>query len=144
MNNLYRAITLGLLSLTVLVAGCNQPDAQMSFNGDMNTTQDGFRMDGKIIDSAGPTQTFENVTIYFYTSDGELIKERNLGTYSGSSEQFMMTSDEIPHYIIIDSPTFWELNTVDVDYYERSESYSRYTVRTIRSRDEFPVDVPER
>jgi hypothetical protein len=106
--NRHRIGILFLLSIAVLTAGCGQPDAQISFSGDLNRTQNGFQMDGQVIDSSGPTQTFENVTIYLYSSEGELIKERNLGTYSGNSEQFVLQSDRLPYYIIIDSPTFWE------------------------------------
>jgi len=142
--NHHRMGILCLLSLAVLTAGCGQPDAKIKFSGDMNRTQDGFRMDGQVIDSSGPTQTFENVTIYLYSSEGELIKERNLGTYSGNSEQFVLQSDRAPYYIIIDSPTFWELGTVDVFYYEWSDVNSQYFGSAVRSQDEFPVYVPER
>jgi len=142
--NHHRAGILCLLSLAVLTAGCGQPAAQVSFSGDMNRIQDGFRMDGQVIDSSGPTQTFENVTIYLYSSEGELIKERNLGTYSGSSEQFVLRSDRAPYYIIIDSPTFWELRDAGVAYYEWSEANSQYITRGVGNRNEFPVDVSER
>jgi len=141
--NCHKAGILCLLSITVLTAGCVQSDAQVSFSGEMNRTQDGFRMDGQVIDSTGPTQTFENVTIYLYSSERELIKERNLGTYSSSSEQFVLRSDRAPYYIIIDSPTFWELDA-SVSYYEWSDVNSRYVGTPVESRDEFPVDVPER
>jgi len=142
--NHHRAGILCLLSITVLTAGCGQPDAQISFSGDLNRTQNGFQMDGQVIDSSGPTQTFENVTIYLYSSERELIKERNFGTYSGNSEQFVLQSDRLPYYIIIDSPTFWELGDAGAFYHEWSDANSRYVARGVGSRDEFPVDVPER
>jgi len=141
--NRHKVGILCLLSIAVLTAGCGQSAAQVSFSGDMNRTQDGFQMEGQLIDEVGPTVNFENVTVYLYSSEGELIKERKLGTYSGNSEQFVLRSDRAPHYIIIDSPTFWDRGNVGVDYYEWSDVNSRYVGKPVGSRDELPVDVPE-
>jgi len=107
----------------------------------MNGTQDGFRMEGQVIDSAGPTKTFENLTIYLYSSEGDIITQKQLGTYSGNSEPFSIQTGTVPEYIIIDSPTFWELDA-DVVYYERSEAEGGYASTTIGSRDELPVELP--
>lgn len=139
----YRQIAVFIIVFaSLLIVGCGQPVAQISFSGDMNVSNDELRMNGRVIDSSGPTQTFENVSIYLYSSKGELIKQKNLGTYSGNSKQFSLYSKEVPEYIIIDSPTFWELDDTGVSYYERSAAEGGYASHGVSSRDELPVELP--
>jgi len=125
-----------------LTAGCLQPRGQIGFTGDMNVTNRTFTMNGEIVDGSAPNPTYENVTVYLYTEDGELITQRRVGTFNRSSEPFMIQSETVPHYIIIDSPTFWELNDVGVTYYERNRAEGYYASNTIEKQAELPVDPP--
>jgi len=129
--------------ITLFTAGCTEPVGSIGFTGNMSVTNGTFSMEGEIVDETASSPTYQNVTVYLYTEDGEIIEQRRIGTFNGSSESFVMRNERVPHYIIIDSPTFWRLNTVDATYYERSEDNSRYIGKPIRDKDEFPIEVPE-
>lgn len=139
-------LTLLLVCITVL-AGCPGvepgPGSSVTFNGQLNVTDGTFRMDGEITEAAGTGgfHRFENVTVYLYTEDGERIVAEHVGLLDARAN-VSITSERIPHYVIIDSPGFWETRNVDVDYYER-QSESQFTVYTVTDRDQLPV-VPKR
>jgi len=103
-----------LLIVTALTAGCGQPQGDIGFSGEINITEEEFEMTGEIVDGTGPENTYENVTVFLYSADGTLIEQKEIGTFSRSSEPFSIRSQEVPEYIIIDSPTFWELNSIGV------------------------------
>jgi len=57
-------------------AGCGQPEGQISFDGDITTTGSEFRMEGQIEDGTAPTHIYRNVTVYLYSTDGNVIKKK--------------------------------------------------------------------
>jgi len=132
-----------LAVIVLLTAGCFQQAGSIKFIGNMSVTNGTFTMEGEVVDGTASNPTYRNVTVYLYTEDGELITQKQVGTFNGSSESFVVQSETVPHYIIINSPTFWERNDVGVFYYERSEAEGGYASTGIRNQDELPVELPE-
>lgn len=136
--------------LTVILAGCIfpiGPPEQVDFTGDLQASDDGFRMDGEIVNgSPGDPPRFTDVAVYLYAANGTLLHTEPVGALVRRTNVSIRT-DFTPEYVIISAPEFWTTDT-DVAYFElvdESEGYSDrlYAERTITVRDELPVDLPE-
>ena len=144
MNN--RVICASVVAL-VLVAGCpqtGQSSPQFKFLGNLSSTDDGFQMNGKIQNSEiGDPPKFENVTFYLYSEQKELIYSKAVGSVR-RQKNVSITHDQVPEYVIINSPDFWERDSISVNYYELSDSEGgMYSPRAVSSREAFPVQLPD-
>jgi len=131
-----------LLALAVAVSGCGGPAANVSIEVDINATEDRFQMSGNVEDQAvadEPIQ-FENVSVLLYDSDGALLNCTTVGTLQGESQQFTLTASQLPKYIIVNSPGFWEYDRgrVDIEYLELKEG-SVYSPDSVANRVDLPV-----
>lgn len=104
-------------------------------------------MDGQVImGGALPDQdVFRDVTIYLFSENGTLIRSHVAGDLRRPLN-VTLTTDQIPHYVIIDSSDFWTEDDINVRYYlcidvNRSEDYGQSEVQ---SRDGVPVSFPAR
>lgn len=135
------------LALLMGLAGCPGaepgPGTSVTFDGQVNASNGDFTMDGQIVENPGTGgfHEYQDVAVVLYAEDGELITSKQVGTLDVRAN-VTLTTDQVPHYIIIDSPTFWETRSIQVDYYERGAD-DRYTVYSATSRDELPV-TPDR
>ena len=71
----------------------------------------------------------------------------HIGTLKeGQHPRVTMQTDQIPKYVIVNSPEFWKYDKIGVFYWERVDSQDHpngiYAERSVSSRDEFPVEVP--
>jgi len=113
----------------------------ISIVGEINATDDGFRLDGEVINSGqGDPQEYQNVTVSLYTGDGTLIESTNAGSLVRRTNVSMQT-ETIPQYVIIHSPDFWDAQNIEIDYYVLTEN-NYYDGETVTSKDELPVQPP--
>jgi len=99
-------------------------------------------MDGTVGDTTGTgPDTYENVTIYFYSNQKKLIQLERVGDLTGRKEVSVAVKP-VPKYIIIDSEDFWEVKRISVMYMQRMENGNYSQSGQATSRDELPV-VPE-
>lgn len=140
------ALALALVLVTGL-AGCPGaepgPGSSVTFSGEFNVSDEGFVMDGQIVEEPGAAglHEFHDVAVYLYTEDGTLIANEPVGTLDVRAN-VSITSEQVPQYVVLDSPEFWETETLDVSYYERTRN-DLYAVRDATTENELPV-VPER
>lgn len=148
MTQKYKLIVIVLL---VTISGCPEGDSggNIDINGNMTATEQGFRLDGKVVNSGLVEPMHTNITVYLYTANGSVIESERIGSLNGSGDRLNVTmqNERIPEYVILNSPTFWQYNNIDLTYYELDEdwpgeSIGAYVPRTIGSKDEFPVEVP--
>lgn len=143
--------SVGLLLIVSIVAlsGCptDGSGGNVGISGDLNATEDGFYLDGRVGHTGLVEPTYHNVTLYLYTANGSVIAAEHLGTVSESNSLSVeIRTNRIPKYVIINSPEFWEGSTADVNYYKYVEHVispdGTYSEQMIGSKDEFPVAVP--
>lgn len=140
-----------MVVLLVALSGCPEGDSggNIEINGDMDATEQGFHLNGMVVNSGLSEPTHQDVTVSLYTSNGTIIASENLGSLSeDNSLDVTMQTDRIPEYVIINSPDFWQYQNIDLTYYEHDEDWQgephgAYVPRTISSKDEFPVQVPD-
>jgi len=128
----------GVLCVLAL-SGCTifGPPHVISIVGEINATDDGFRLDGEVTGGRGDAGEFRNVTVSLYTENGTLIDSTNVDSLVGRTNVSMRT-ETIPQYVIIHSPEFWDTQNVDVYYYELgADGYYSETPAT--SKEELPV-----
>lgn len=134
-----------LLPLLMALSGCPGvepgPGTGVSSDGQFNTTGDEFTMQGQIeeMPGTGGFHTYDNVTIFLYTQDEELITAEQVGTLD---EELTVSIHEnaIPYYGIIDAPDFWRTDDVNVDYYRYQDG--RYGEYPVSERRELPIHPP--
>ena len=142
---------LGLALLAVLLvalAGCvhNPPGANITYNGNLSASADGFVMEGEIENQdpnpEGPTH-FDNVSVYLYSAEKELIHTEHVGELEREAN-VSIRIDTVPKYVIISAPGFWSEKNAEVDYYEYTDGQNLgYMVGVVASRDELPVELPQ-
>jgi len=137
-------LTIGCLCLLLVFSGCVDlglgPDPQMTYDGTLNVTEDGFEMEGGFYMATGHDQQYDNVTLYLYDANGSVINSKRLGAFDdGLSVE--MQSKQVPTYVIIDSPEFWDKGPLGVPYFERREGNgTAYIGDLAGSRDELPLN----
>lgn len=140
-----RASLVVVVALVLSLSGCplesQQPGGTIQSSGDTQTTADGFRIDGEVENVGRFNPEFNNVTMYFYRENGSLITSEHVGTVDRPAE-VSATLDEVPEYIIINSPEFWQTSPITVNYYEIDDEDGSYSEHAVADRDEFPVEVP--
>jgi len=130
-----KLVVSALLSILLLTSGCGEPTVNVDFDGDFNTTNGSFIMNGHLSNEVrGKSPNIESVSVYFYTQNGSLLNQTTVG---GMNTEFTLTAPEQPKYIIIDSPTLWEYQGAAVAYYELQGE--RYTEFRVANRSELPV-----
>lgn len=138
-----------IVLLLIVTAGCVRTEpgrgGEVGFYGTMNATESGFVMDGQITLGGGiPKQDeFENVTVYLFTENGTLIRSHRAGTLTGLLNVSLTTS-RTPHYVVINSPDFWEEPRFSVRYYQFMEEKGprEYGIHYAYSRQDLPVEIP--
>lgn len=139
-----------IVVLLIAISGCPQgTGGEIDFEGEINATEDGFRLDGEVSNSGLTAPVHRNVTLYLYTPNGTVIAVDELGTLNESNSLGVsMRTERVPKYVVINSPDFWQHEgSISVDYYVHDEDwqdepYGAYVPRSIDSKDEFPVTVP--
>ncbi|ERJ06798.1 hypothetical protein HLRTI_001052 [Halorhabdus tiamatea SARL4B] len=130
------------IALLVPLAGCvpSGDEVKFGFSGSINATPSEFHMDGYVSMSGGipDRDVYHNVSIRLYNSDGEMIDSKFLGDLDGSSDPFEIAirDGELPTYVTIESPDFWNEKMV-AEYYVKMDS--EYGVEYASSRSELPV-----
>lgn len=132
-----------VLIVSVTLSGCvpRGDTVRIEFNGSFDVTESGFHMEGYLTTEGGiPDQdSYRDITARFYTRNGRLLHEEALGDL-GADEQLNVTVSlsEVPHYVIFESPDFWQ-ESMGVEYYERTDS--GYTVSHATSPSELPENT---
>lgn len=143
-NRIKRRVLICLVGSTVSLSGCSfgnpSYNGQINFIGELGIENGVFVMEGEIVNSGSSTDTFDDVAVYLYEESGEQIERVDIGELSGSLS-ISISSQQIPEYIILDSPDFWDTPKVVVDYYTRSGS-GNYDEHVATDRSELPVQPP--
>lgn len=130
-----------IVTLTVVMAGCvfvpSSNYHQIYFTGEMGAENSTFRMVGEVgvQSGAAPEGVYRNVEIVLYSDDYQAIRSIGLGDLGTSeatvplSQEVNVTSEQVPQYVLIESPDFWtEEGELQVDAYRRQGSdYKLYT-----------------
>lgn len=112
-------------------------NGNIDFDGELTAENETFVMEGDVVNSGIENITFDEVRIYLYDENRSRIDAIDVGALSGSAP-VSYRSSEIPEYVIISSPDFWNTSKVEVDYHERSDS-GFYREVIVTSRNELPV-----
>lgn len=143
MSNQYISV-LCLVLIGLSLSGCviTGPPPAITFSGELETAGNQLQMDGSIGDTTGTgPDTYENVTIYFYSDQKKLIQLERVGDLTGRKEVSVAVKP-VPKYIVIDSEDFWEVKRISVMYMQRMENGNYSQSGQATSRDELPV-VPK-
>ena len=133
--------------LSIALAGCpGGPPAGgiVGFHGELTVSDGEFHMEGEVMNTGqvSPPPEFNNVTVYLYAEDGTLIKSESIDSFEASTT-ITMHSQQVPKYVIIDSPDFWQYD-IQVDYWKLvTESNGTYRQEVVTERNEFPVELSE-
>lgn len=135
------AITTGMLVLAVL-SGCSVFESSggiVSYSGEINATQDGFRMDGTLSNTGQvDAPQFTNVSVYLVAGNETIIDVATVGSLEESAA-VSIRSHATPKYVIINSPDFWLYDDISVSYFELVDG--TYTEYVVGSKEEFPVET---
>lgn len=131
---------IAFLVVFVLLAGCVPAGngITISFNGNMNTSESGFNMDGVLVAQGGiPDQdTYSNVSVVLYSNNSTIIKEKPIGDLASEGRiNVSINASESPQYIVFNSPEFWQGNN-QVEYYVRNNG--RYGIKYAETESELP------
>jgi len=106
----------GLLALLVALSGCGGPAVDLDFKGTFDTSNENFRVEGKVENEGMKTVRLENVTVYLYAANGTLLNSTDLPPFEGRSERFTLTAAEPPKYVIFYTPEVQAYNEVSIEY----------------------------
>lgn len=132
----------GALVVAVSVAGCvpRGDTVTVDFDGEMNTQEGEFRMEGELTSQGGiPEQNvFESVTVSLYMADKTVICRAELGNLHTDYGRVnaSLTAETIPHSVVFDSPDFWNEKT-SIAFYVWTEG--DYEWQSATSRNDLPV-----
>lgn len=152
-------ILLSVIMLVALLAGCMtvpQGDAvHVALYGEENNStgdtalnpitysQSGFRIEGELVAEGGAPdrETYRDVSILLYDENSTFICATPLGDWnSDDSIGVEVATDEVPYYVVLYSPDFWE-ESMSVEYFMRSDERHEFVPHDAPSVDELPVDV---
>ena len=141
----HRTIVVSVLCCFLLVsAGCvrvhppRDSKTAVYYHGSFNESGPQFVMSGSVgIGVRLPAQnSFENLSICLYSRDGDLVHAERLGNWNLEPQNVTIVTDEVPQYVIIDSPYFWD-GKIRVEYISRTND-SLYDSQYAFSREELP------
>ena len=139
-----------LLAITVLLAlsGCAEGGGgEIAITGSqINATDSRFALNSTVGYASLIRPTYHNLTVYLFTANGTVIAAEHIGTLKeGQHPRVTMQTDQIPKYVIVNSPEFWEYDEIGVWYWKNIDSPDHpnviYGERVVSSREEFPVEV---
>lgn len=141
-----RQFLLLMLVINVVTAGCvrTEPGVGVSFEfeGSVNPAPSGFGMKGYVEVDGGipPQETYRDVTVCLYSSNGTLQDRERLGDLTAAEQLNVSASKSYtPHYIIIDSTDLDKPN-IGSEYYRLIEEDNYYRGHLVASSDGFPVE----
>lgn len=134
----------GAIVLAVLLAGCGtvpQGEAvHISLYGEQNQTpsdialnpitysQSEFQIEGELVIGGGAPdrEAYRDVSILLYAEDSTLMCSASLGGWNPDDRMRVeISTNHIPHYVIIYSPDFWD-EPMSVEYFVRNEERSEF------------------
>lgn len=126
----------------LLLAGCayfpQGEEVNLGFRGTLNASASGFQMEGNLSTGGGipDREVYRDVTIILYSAEGVVIHRENLGDMR-TDRRFAISIaiDTIPHYVVFDSPDFWQ-DSMQVEYYVKMDS--KYGVEYATEREDLP------
>lgn len=131
-----------LVVILVASSGCTLfgPGDSIDYSGEKEISDTGFRMEGQITNGVRGTPTeFDDVGVYLYSENRTLIRAVSAGTLVRKANVSVRT-EEIPEYIVIHSPEFWDVRKISVVYYELvDEADGVYSPSTVSSKSELPA-----
>lgn len=127
-----------------LIGGCmyvpNDPDDPVSveFHGNFDVSESGFHMDGYVytIGLKPDKPVVEDVYICLYDDNQSLIEAHRVGDINANSGNVTVTvtSEEIPAYVVPESPDFWSDSFRTRAYRLEDGEYNPYSVYTAEER----------
>lgn len=141
------------VSVLPLLGGCfvDGPVSHpiISYEGDFDTTSQEFVLDGRVVNEGDAPESgpFDSVGVYLYDGEKRLLDSQSVGRLEGSAS-VSLSSSELPKYVVIYSPGFWDSDSlldwnsekVVVDYLVRADGY--FSTDSATSEEELPV-APE-
>jgi len=139
------------LFILVVLSGCaTLPQGEgidVVFIGDINVSESSFHMDRHLSSGGGipDRKEFRNVRIELYSENGEILYSSEVGDLQADQGRLNVSiiSDQIPEYIVIRSPEFWN-EQVMVAYFQRSSDSRDYSGKDIYSKSELPISLAQR
>lgn len=130
----------------LLIAGCayvpSGDEVNVGFTGSLNASSSSFSMEGNITVGGGipDRQTYRDMTVNLFSEDGDLLLTKKLGNLRTDAGRLdvSIAIQSVPHYVIIESPDFWQ-EPMQVEYYVRMDS--NYSVEYATARDELPAEI---
>lgn len=129
----------------ILLAGCTFPSQshhEIHFDGPVERVEGSFHMQGQVDISLGaaPHRNFTDVQVVLYDQDQCVQNRVALGDMSTDpsvaprQRAVNITTDDLPTYVLIESPDFWEGNLPVVAYRWTGERYERYFINNEREK----------
>ncbi|QPV64150.1 hypothetical protein I7X12_05870 [Halosimplex litoreum] len=116
------------------------PGTDVEFDGQFEMVGDRFQMHGAIIPNPYSEPGIENISVYFYSEDGELLEKRGVGELN-SRLNVSVRVETAPKYVIVDSPDFWSRSNIQTLYYYKAGMFDgqpNYQSKWASSKAEFP------
>jgi len=144
-----RVIILLCLACVLLSAGCvGEPGRGVSIAisvGGMNVTEESFRIDGEIAQagSVGDPDVYRDVMVCLIDETGQILNRTQPMDMKSSPGVMNITvsSNEVPKYVIIHSPDFWDDPDIRVAYYTRPSDSKGFAEHFVQNVDGLPVDT---
>lgn len=119
------------VAILVVISGCVETgpsNVEVALNGQPEAKSTEFTFDGTLGAESHATNeefTFRNVSIVLYDEEGRVISSKVVGALStnSSTQTVTITSGQVPAYVIVESPDFWNHSVqVNVKSWRRTDS----------------------
>jgi len=133
------------VSISAVFSGCfieTGPGDLIVFDGSMEIQDETFSMSGEVVVTGDVEEDpYQNISVEYYTSAGQLLHKESIGSLSqdDSRESIAVEIDQVPEYIIFDSPDIWDGDTSVVYYVRDEQSASGYRAEDTTKRDKLPI-----
>jgi len=115
-------------------------ETAVEFDGQFEIDEDRFHMRGVIIPVPSTEPGIDNISVYLYSEDGELLEKRPVGKLN-SGVNTSIRVETAPKYVIVDSPDFWTRSDIETLYYYKAGTFDgrpNYESKWVSSKTEFP------
>jgi hypothetical protein len=130
----------GIYLVVFSVATSPGPGTDVEFDGQFELEENRFQMRGAIIPNPYSEPGIDNISVYFYSEERELLEKRGVRELN-SGVNVSVRVETAPKYVIVDSPDFWSRSDIQTLYYHKAGMFGgqpNYESKWVSSKAEFP------
>lgn len=135
------------VAVVVVSAGCigytdpDNPPLEINLHGSVNTTEEGFRVDGSVVTEGRITnQTYHGVVVCLYDADRRLLNQSESASLTDPTGEVnvSLSAEQRPEFIVVNSTDFWETPNIRVVYLQASDDI--YVASLVDDPSDLPVE----